>query len=116
MSVGMDPGLLREQVEILEAREIDDGQGGRKVSWVTIAGGVDWARIRPAPARSRAKGGKPGSPAPFEVTLRYRTDVTTTHRLKWIDRDRELAITSDPVNLDEHFEFVVFEAAEDRPR
>lgn len=110
MSLGMDPGLLRERIEFLEEGRVDDGQGGADLQWVPIPNGIDWARIRPSTRTNRQNGGRSDSVASFEVTIRHRADITKDHRVEW--GNRVLALTGAPANLDERGEFVVFPAAE----
>ncbi len=117
--LGMDPGQLTEEIEILEKASVDDGQGGRITQYVGIPNGFEWARIRRLSASERRSAQQSGSPAQYEVTIRYRDDLTAAHRLRWVGKRRHptgpdevhLEIISAPLDLDERGDYLVFHAA-----
>lgn len=110
---GMDPGMLRERVTLIERVKADDGQLGRTETWANIANEPnDWARIRPISARAKEQGDRASAPRKYEVTMRGRTDIGAFHGVRW--EGRVLAFTGDPVNEDERGAYVTFTAAEEK--
>lgn len=111
--LGMDPGMLTEEIEFLEKREAPDGQGGRASQWVPIHEGFAWARIRRLSASKRTMAMQASAPTTYEVTCRFREGITAEHRLQWRSRNNvTLQVTSEPLNLDERSDYIVFSAVE----
>lgn len=110
---GMDPGMLRERVQLLERVRADDGGMGRQEFWTQLATDpTAWVRIRPLSSSSREHGMQPGAPRRYEVTMRARSDVGAFHGLLWKGQ-RVLVFAGDPVNADERGQYVTLEARED---
>ncbi len=113
MSLGMDPGLLRERLALQESTPSDDGQGGRTRSWANVSPAVfAWARVKRLTTYTRFKAMQADSQATHEITMRSRSDFDTKNRWMW--GTTPLVIVSAPQNLDEHGEFLTFLAKEER--
>ena len=113
MSLGMDPGLLREQLMLQESMPAGDGQGGRTRTWADVSPAViAWAQVKRLATPTRFKAMQTDSQATHEVRIRSRTDVDTTNRWMW--GTRPLVIVSQPQNLDEHGEFLTMLVKEER--
>lgn len=109
--LGMDPGMLTEEIEILEKVFADDGQGGRVSQWNTAVNGGEWARIRPLSARERVSAQQAGAAPQYEITMRYREGMLSDARIRWTRKGVDLEFTSEPINLDERDDYIVFFAA-----
>lgn len=113
--LGMDPGMLTEEIQVLEKAAAGDGQGGRVSQWNPRPGGFGWARIRPLSSRERLMGHRSGAAPQYEVTMRHMEDVPLSEsRIRWTRKQIDLELTSEPINLDERDEYVVFFAARAR--
>lgn len=76
-----DTGQLRERVVLKTRVSVSDGQGGRDVTWSTLA--TVWAAVRPASAREQLAAQSVSASVDYLVEMQYRTDVTPTMRLAW---------------------------------
>lgn len=74
-------GSLRDLVTIEQKTTTDDGQGGRVASWSTLA--KVHANVRPLSGTERLQAAAISASMPYEVTVRYRGDVSPTMRLQW---------------------------------
>jgi len=82
----MRAGSLRERVTIQQSSVSADGLGASDgpVSWAAIATTPTvWARIAPLRGSERTEAMRLESVVSHEVTIRYRTDLTTAMRLSW---------------------------------
>ncbi len=115
MSLGWDPGELRELATIEElAAPVRDAGGGRSNSAAWSALATDptwWVNVRPLSASQRRFAAQQGAPVTHEITGRYRTDVDSLNRL--VIGSRTFDLVSAGVNPDERGEFLRFEARED---
>ena len=77
-------GARRHRV-VIETRT-DTGQtgGGVSSSWATLA--TVWASVQPLKGMERLHAQQLESPVTHKVTIHYRSDVTTKHRLTWGSR------------------------------
>ena len=118
MSLGMDPGMLREEVTILEdVGSATDALGGSEAAdFQPIASDAEeYARIKPMSADARLNAKRQGAPAEYEVTFRFREDVDTRNRLRWDSNgSRVLILVGGPIDKWEHQEYLTFRATEDR--
>jgi SPP1 family predicted phage head-tail adaptor len=116
--LGIEPGDLQELVTILEdTGSAQDALAGRGAPNFTAlsADSEEYARIKPISARTRMMFEQHGSPAEYEVTIRYRDDVDTRNRLRWdSNADRVLILVSGPIDAGEGQEYLTFTAKEDR--
>lgn len=74
-------GQLHERVVIQQATETTTTAPSSTVTWSTVD--TVWARVEPLMASERIQAQAMQSTASYRVTIRYRTDVTTTNRLTW---------------------------------
>lgn len=85
----MHSGDLDERVSIVKGIEVGDGQGGRTVTWVDcFTGTVALTRLAASvmPVRSlgeRLQAAAINATVTYQVTIRYRPDVTTKMRVQW---------------------------------
>lgn len=77
----MTTGQLRERVTIQQQTTVADTQGGRAVTWDTLA--TVWARVESLSAREQLQAQSLGSRLAYRATIRQRGDVTPTMRLSW---------------------------------
>lgn len=112
--LGGHPGELREEITILEESGSSvDGLGGNTAgTFAPLAvDSFDYASIVPVSARRRIDSIKADAPVTVQVIMRYRTDIDTTHRLRWDSNGSlELKLVSGPFNHDAHREFIRFDA------
>lgn len=81
MAVSIDPGRLNQRVTIQRRVAGRDGTGGRTAeSWSDVDS--VWAEILPHAGREGVKAKQVDSELTHRVVIRYRTDVTSRHRLK----------------------------------
>lgn len=103
----VDIGDMRERVALHSPSPSLDEIGGLEQSWSVFA--TVWARVTPASNRewwhreqTQASGG-------WRVTIRYRSDVTTKHRVVW--RGLTLEVTGID-NTDERRRFLTLTCEE----
>ena len=92
-------GELTERADILAKQRTPDVGPGQTVTWLAIPDGTDVPfRIRAAATRplARLAGGAQTEAQLYDVTCRYRTDVTTSHRLAWDGRVLQIHGVVDP--------------------
>lgn len=76
----MDAGQLRERVTLVSLVEANDEAGGKAQTWLP---GVEvWARVRPTRADELVVAGALQGQATYEVTIRHRTGVGASGRIK----------------------------------
>ena len=78
----IDPADLSERVTIQKTTIVADDQGGRATSWGTLA--TVWATVRALSSREAIQARAVASKVSYEVTVRYRGDVTPAMRLAWV--------------------------------
>lgn len=82
-------GDLRDRVTLQEAVATDDGMGGQSITkWKPI--GDVWAAVSMGGGSERLQGEQITASASVSVQTRWRSDISTAHRLIW--RDRTLQI------------------------
>ncbi len=72
---------LKHRVVIEQRSRSDDGAGGSSVSWSSVA--TVWAELRSKSGSERDFGGKLEARATHELTMRYRSGVTTDMRVSY---------------------------------
>jgi SPP1 family predicted phage head-tail adaptor len=76
---------LREQVRVERPVTVDDGYGGKTISWNELA--TVFAEVKPLSgivnARERLVGDQREASAGYRVIIRLRTDVTAAMRIIW---------------------------------
>lgn len=79
---GCGAGRLTERVTIERNTPANDTQGGRASSWATLA--TVWGAVTPMRASEALELREfVGSTGVYDVVIRYRGDVTPSHRLSW---------------------------------
>lgn len=71
---------LRHRLTIQTLSQVSDGQGGFTESWVD--GATLSAKIEPSKGWERFQAQQVATPVTHKITTRYRSDLTTAHRLK----------------------------------
>ena len=80
MAVAINPGRLKTSVVIQNRAGSRDSTGGRAVeSWSTLA--TVWAEVIPYASREGVNARQVDAELTHRVVIRYRTDVTSRHRL-----------------------------------
>lgn len=72
-------GHMRHRLVLEAPVETPDGAGGIMRAWQAVA--TVWAAIEPLEARFSLVGEAPGVNATHVITIRWRADVTSGHRL-----------------------------------
>jgi SPP1 family predicted phage head-tail adaptor len=103
-------GQMRERVVIQAPTDTVDGIGSVSTTWATVS--TVWARVQPADARERIVGDRLAAKGEYEVTIRYLTGLTPSHKLTW--RSRDLMI-SRILNTDEQRRFLTLLCTDPAP-
>ena len=77
-------GQLDQRIQLQSKTRTADGVGGATTAWATYA--TVWAHIRPLSGRERENAMRTEGKADYLVVLRYRSDITETHRILWRGR------------------------------
>lgn len=111
----VNPGKMRERIDLQRASRTPDGQGGWTEGWATYA--TVHARVRPLSSRDQWVAMSTGSRTTHEVTVRTSTAEAypdALSRPKASDRvlwnGNVLRPTGAPVNRDEHRRYLTFPA------
>lgn len=86
-------GDLDQRVTIQVPADIPDGRAGVAKGWANLA--TVWAKVRPVSGRERAAAGQVEAAALYRVTIRRRTDVTTTCRVVWQGKAMNVRFVAD---------------------
>ncbi len=70
---------MKHRISLQAVSQVSDSQGGFTESWATFA--TVWASIRPAKGFEKFQAAQLQTPVTHKITIRYRPDVTTKHRL-----------------------------------
>jgi SPP1 family predicted phage head-tail adaptor len=106
-------GALRDKVTVQQRVPVADGQGGRTVTWSTFTRVS--ANVRALSATERLQAAAVTAGVAYEVTLRYRGDLSVTMRLLWTPFDSAIAKTLQILGLrplDSARDFIVLDCAE----
>jgi SPP1 family predicted phage head-tail adaptor len=74
------PGELRDRLVLEQAVETPDGAGGVSRTYAAVA--TLWAALVPVAARGEVDADSLAADVTHRVVLRFRSDVTTRHRLR----------------------------------
>lgn len=74
------PGELNRRLALLAPVESADGEGGVTRSYATVT--TLWAQVVPLSERADVAADSLGAALRFAIVIRYRSDVTTRHRLQ----------------------------------
>ncbi len=84
-----------------------DSQGGYSDSWATLT--TVWASIEPAKGYEKFQASQLETPISHKVTIRYRSGITTAHRILWGSRVLNI---KEVINIDEANAFLRITAIE----
>jgi SPP1 family predicted phage head-tail adaptor len=87
-------GAMRQRISLQAAVEVPDGAGGVARTYAGVA--TLWAAFEPLAAGVNLTGEAPGNRTAHRVTLRWRDDVTTGHRVVAGARTFEIRSLFDP--------------------
>ncbi|MGV8996394.1 MAG: phage head closure protein [Parvibaculaceae bacterium] len=74
-------GAMRERVAIETATRTSDGAGGEVVTWVPLA--TVWAEVQSLSGTEVTQAERAEARGQYNVTIRFRDDVTAAMRLVW---------------------------------
>ena len=77
----MQAGILRSRIIIEKQSLVDNGFGGMGVTWSTMA--TVWAKVEHLSGRELQMAQQVSPDVTYETTIRYRSDVTTNHRINY---------------------------------
>lgn len=95
-------GALRERIEIQQVATSRDAIGGEVQTWGPLAG--VWARVEPMSSSEQWRRQQMQASAAWKITIRWRADVTTKHRVVWGTR---VFLVKGVTNSDERKRFLV---------
>lgn len=98
----MNIGKMRHRITIQYRDTTADGGGGTSATWKQL-GKTYWAYFRVKSAAERFQAQRNKEQKTYVATIRYRSDVTTAHRVKFGDRYFNIIEVK---NLDERDEFM----------
>ena len=109
----MRAGALRHRIAIETQTDTDDGMGGFTTTWGTFQGmSRTPAAIWPLKSKERLDSMKLENLITHKIRIRYRSGITTKHRINWADRSRVFNIIS-IINPDERNIMLEMLATED---
>lgn len=77
-------GKLRERVTFQQESRVADGGGGHALSWANIGTNPTvWARVKPISGREQIQAMQLAGILTHRVTVRHRTDITTSMKIVW---------------------------------
>ena len=76
----IDPGALDRRLVLEAPTETADGAGGVVRMYQSLA--TLWASVEPVAARGELVAAQLGATVTHRIVVRYRTDITTRHRLR----------------------------------
>lgn len=109
MTTTIRAGKLRDQVEIQQAIEVKDGQGGRSTTWSTIE--TVWAHVRHAREMEKFNAGRLGSVITHVITMRWTPNITEDRQLLFGARELQVVSVN---NVDERGCVAIVQALEAR--
>lgn len=77
----MNSGILRSRITIEKKSFADNGFGGQIETWSALA--TIWAKVEHLSGRELQLAQQVGPEITYEITIRYRSDVTTNHSIKY---------------------------------
>lgn len=99
---------LRHRITIQTLALTSDGQGGFTEAWTDVA--TVWAQVKPVNANERLFAQKLEPLVTHLITIRYRSDITSTMRVSFDSRTFQIKA---PYSPDERNAYLVFQAVED---
>ena len=86
----MQPGQMRERIELQQPTETRNALGEVEQTWTTYA--TRWASVKTLRSAEVLSNGQSGLAITHKVRLRHLENLKATHRIQW--RNRVLHITS----------------------
>lgn len=102
---------LRHRLELQSEAQAADGGGGYARSWEHVA--YVWAEVIPLEGRERLFADKIQAEATHRIHIRYRDDITTSHRLLFENRIFSIRAIRNIQERDDELEILVEEGMED---
>lgn len=87
-------GELRDRVGLLAQTNVNDPQWGPTPQWVEVA--TVWAGVTPVAASEKFAAQGVQSVVSHRVTMRWRADLTSKHRLTYRGRTLDIVGVHDP--------------------
>lgn len=87
-------GELRDKVGLLAQTNVNDPQWGPTPQWVEVA--TIWAGVTPLAASEKFQQDGVQSVVSHRVVIRWRTDLTSKHRLRYRGRTLDIVGVHDP--------------------
>src|SRR4051794_1805977 len=98
---------LRFRLTVQSLSQTTDGQGGFTNTWADVAD--VWASLEPVKGYERYQAMQTQTPVTHKIILRYRSDVTTKHRLLYGSR---VFVIKELLNVGEMNRFLQIKALE----
>lgn len=84
----MRAGQLRHSFELQQSADVADGAGGGARTWTTFA--TDWGNLQAKAGLEAFEGMRLEAQVTHILTMRWRGDVTTAHRVLWRGRAMQI--------------------------
>lgn len=94
----MRTGKLRNRVSVKELSTTPDGAGGTTTTWTEIL--ETWANVKPMKGQRLLEYGQLVQGTPYDVTLRFREDISVSKNLRIDFKGKEMILHS-VINKDE---------------
>lgn len=92
--MGLRAGKLNKRVTIQQVTRTSDGGGGYTEAWAALA--TVWANVEPQSGSERWTAGQQGAGVEWQVTIRYRDDVTPLMRVLYGSKVLNIRAVMDP--------------------
>lgn len=93
----MRAGKLKERIDLLAAKPTAGDAWGPGQTWTPYARSLP-AQVAPATASETDARNQVQSQAAFTITIRFRRDVTSEHRIAWHGRTLQIVSVTDTDN------------------
>ena len=87
------PPVMRERVAIYSQTQVVDAAGAISTTWAPVS--TVWARMKPVSAVQVVLAGRDDAAREFDMTTRYRADITTNSQCQWRGRKFDVHSTVD---------------------
>lgn len=87
-------GKMRERVEIYSQTQAVSAAGEITTTWTLVA--TIWARMEPLSGSALTLANRDDAQRFYNMTIRFRTDITTSSRMIWRTRKFDVASILDP--------------------